>query len=109
MGTWATATRAAIVKTFEAASGDMRGEVEPIFISLRAGGADVLTGDKTIDGTAMHITYTIVDSSLDDHDLVRIFAVAYLDEFTCHYDRGDVATITMRNAASGAERSFSYP
>jgi hypothetical protein len=111
MGTWATAKRAAIVSKFESASGDMRGDVEPVFVMLRRSGADVLKGDKTVDGSTLRVAYTIVDDSLglDDADVARIFAVAYLDELVQHYYQSRTKTIELRNTATGATQSFSYP
>ena len=106
MGTWATAKRSEIDAAFEAASGDMRGDVEPVFLVHRDGGEDAVTGEKTIDRTTMNVDYQILDPALDDDDVARIFAVAYLDVFTDNYYRDKVATIALRNRATGAARTF---
>jgi hypothetical protein len=106
MGTWANAKRSEINKTFEAASGDMRGDVEPVFISRRADGQDVITGEKTMDGAVMTVAYQIVDGTLDDDDVAHIFAIAYLEVLTDGYYDEKVTTIAMRNSATEATRTF---
>ncbi|MCX5748612.1 MAG: hypothetical protein NT062_39695 [Proteobacteria bacterium] len=106
MGKWAKAKRDTIVREFEAASGDMRGEIEPTFITARTTGEDVLAGEITRDGSTMRVAYR---SELDADDVAHVFAVAYLDELTMHHDRGKIATIVLVDQASGAERTIAYP
>jgi hypothetical protein len=59
-------------------------------------------------GSTMTCAYTRDDASLDAEDVTRLFAIAYLEVFTMHHYRKEVATIVLRDAASGATRTLAY-
>jgi hypothetical protein len=109
MGEWANAKRHVIIKTFEAGSGDMQGDVEPIAIWRRDGSASdpVLRLEKTIDGTTMRVRYTVLHGPLDAEDVERLFVMTYLDELTIHYYRGKVERVMFVDEAGG-EREMTY-
>jgi len=109
MGEWANAKRHVIIKTFEAGSGDMQGDVEPIKIWRRDGEpADpVLELKKTLDGTTMRVHYAVKQGPLDAEDVERLFVMTYLDELTIHYYRGKVERIVFVDEAGG-EREMVY-
>lgn len=106
MGEWATAKRAAIVKTFEAGSGDMRGDVEPVFIERRADRSDAITAELTRTGDTMRIAYR---SQLDADDVARVFVIAYLDALTGHHYQRQTRHLVFVDTATGAERTMRYP
>jgi len=111
MGEWAAAKRHIIIKTFEAGSRDMQGDVEPISIWRRDGSASdpILELSKTLDGDTMRVAYTVKHGPLDAADVERIFMMTYLDELTIHYYRGKVARIVFTDTTGQEpERELLY-
>ena len=118
MGKYATAKRKVIIDTFEAASGDMRDKVEPIFISLRSNGNDVLTGDLTTTGELMRVEYKLVGNTLDDDDVLKVFHIAYLDRLTSSFWQAEMIEkkgmfvkleLELTNADTGVTKRMPYP
>ena len=109
MGTWATAKRSSISDTFEAGSGDMQGETEPVFIWRR----DLSPKDAVIRATItrgsgkLHLAYTA--PGLDGDDVERIFHIAYLDVLTGHHDQKATRSIVLLDEATGNQREIRYP
>lgn len=81
---WANERRSLITQTFEASSGDVKNGVEPFFISWSKGGKDALVGEVTTDAGTMKVGYRLVDPTLTDADVPRVFHIAYLDVLTRH-------------------------
>ena len=115
MGELANAKRNAVRQTFEASSGDMKGDAEPIFIERRQDRKDAITGEVRSSGDTLEFRYTVVDPALDDDDVARIFHIAYLDVLTQHhwYNKTGpkVSRVQLRliNTATGATRTVRYP
>ncbi len=115
MGAFATAKRNVVSQTFEASSGDMKGDVEPIFIEHRKERKDVLTGELRQDQGTLELRYTIVDPALDDADVARIFHIAYLDVLTGHHwynkngPKFSRVQLRLVNAKTGATATTPYP
>ena len=109
MGEWASAKRHVIIRTFEAGSSDMQGDVEPIAIWRRDGDPrdPVLELRKTVDGTTMRVQYKVLHGPLDAEDVERLFLMTYLDELTIHYYRGKVERVVFVDEAGG-ERELVY-
>lgn len=102
MGNHQSASRSEIVSGFEAASGDMDGDEEPIFIFTRSDETDVLTGRVLQSERTMILRYHIL-GVMDDADAIRLFEIAYLDRFTDHYYQSRCDTIRYLNADSEFE------
>jgi hypothetical protein len=115
MGTIASAKRSVIDRAFEASSGDMRGNIEPVFISGRPDGKDVATCEVRANGAILEVGFRLLGASLDDADFARVFAIAYLDVFTSHYwhnqTRPKLGATSLRfsNQDSGASWTIPYP
>jgi hypothetical protein len=93
---------------FEASCGDARPDGScPVFVARH--GRDVITAEVTIEGAVLRASYTTTDRTLDDDDVLRIFVLAYLERFTCHFYQPTVNTIELRNSTTGARRTTSYP
>lgn len=115
MGAFAAAKRNVVNQAFEASSGDMRGDVEPIFIEHRKERKDALTGEVRQEQGVLELRYTIVDPALDDADVARIFHIAYLDVLTRHHwynkygPKYSRVQLRLINAATGATATTPYP
>jgi len=115
MGDFASAKRHTIKQAFDAGSGDMRGDVEPVVICSRRSGNDVATCEVTEAGDTLKVSYRLLDPSLDDEDFARIFHIAYLDVFTSHHfynkthGRFAGVRLALSNADSGHATSSQYP
>lgn len=109
MGMFETASRMEIDRTVEAASGDMVGEVEPVFLTRRADARDLVKMNKTMVGEVMRVTYRILEPSIDDADVARLFLVAYLDVFAGNYYRSKASKLVLENEESGQRRESPYP
>ena len=115
MGQLANAKRSAIKSAFEAASGDVKGDVEPVFISARATKKDVLRAEVKPIGDTLDVRYWILDDELDDADVARVVHIAYLDVLTSHYWKNKVGGryarthLRLTNADSGSTTTMRYP
>ena len=115
MGNFASAARYVIDETFEAGSGDVRDDVEPIFIWSRRDRVDVLRGELREDHHTLELRYTILDSSLEDADVLRLFHIAYLDVLTNHHWFNKVhfyasrVRVRLVNAVTGVTATTDYP
>lgn len=109
MGRFASAPFGDIVRDVEAASGDVVDGTEPVFLTSRATGRDFVEMKKTVEDDTMRVRYQIVDPSIDDADVVRMFVVAYLDVFTRHYYQGRVTRLVLVNNESAFTRELDYP
>jgi hypothetical protein len=93
---------------FEASCGDARPDGScPVFIARH--GRDVVTAEVIVDGPLLRASYTTTDRTLDDDDILRVFVLAYLERFTCHFYQATVKTIELHNSTTGAMRSTTYP
>jgi len=115
MGAFAFAKRHAIKQAFDAGSGDMQGNVEPVVICSRRSGNDVATCEVLEAGDTLDVTYRLLDTALDDEDFARIFHIAYLDVLTSHYfynkTHGHFADVHLKlsNSDSGVVTESQYP
>jgi hypothetical protein len=100
--------RRLLLHEFEASCGDVRpdGSV-PVVIAHH--GRDVITMDTAVAGAHMRASYASTDPSFDIDDVLRLFVIAYLERFTCHFYQGTVETIELRDSAGGATRTTRYP
>jgi hypothetical protein len=109
MGEISKLGRRLLTHRFEAACGDVADDGStPFFIFRKDGGKDVVHGTVSVAGATMTGTYTRDDVALDSEDVARLFAIVYLEVFTMHHHRKDVATITLRDDQSGAMRTLRY-
>ena len=100
--------RKLLLHEFEASCGDAGPDGScPVFIARH--GRDVVTAEVVIDGPVLRASYTTTDRTLDDDDMLRIFVIAYLERFACHFYQPTVKTIELRNSTTGAIRTTSYP
>jgi len=115
MGDIASAKRHTIKQAFDAGSGDVRGDVEPVVICSRRSGNDVASCEVSEAGDTLEVTYRLLDPGLDDEDFARIFHIAYLDVFTSHYfykkTHGHFAVVRLKlsNGDSGFVTTSQYP
>jgi len=109
MGTWATAKRSLIESTFEAGSGDMQGETEPVFIWRRDGSPKDAIITATIARGAGKLNFSYSAQGLDGDDVERIFHIAYLDVLTGHHDQKATRSIVLVDEATGNQREIRYP
>ena len=115
MGAFADAKRNVINQTFEASGGDKKGDAEPIFIEHRKERKDVVTGELRQDQDTLELRFAIVDPSLDDADVARIFHIAYLDVLTMHHwyntNQSKFSRVQLRliNTKTGATSTTPYP
>jgi hypothetical protein len=108
-GRFANAPRADIAREVEASSGDMEGDTEPVFLESRSTGRDLVEMRKTVERGTMRVRYRIVDPSINDADVLRMFAVAYLEGFAKQHYRGRVAKLVLSNDDSGLTQELDYP
>jgi len=102
--------RILLAEDFEAASGDMDGEVEPTFLARRSTGEDVVRAWLTQRDRLLQCEYEIVDQTLTDADVRWLFAVCYLKVLTNDYLAGDVDTIRFVPRAQPTEHhDIPYP
>ncbi len=115
MGAFAAAKRNVIRETFEASSGDMKGDVEPIFIERRKDRQNVVTGELRQDQGTLELRYTVLDPSLDPDDVARVFHIAYLDGLTGHHwynkngPKFSRLQLRLIDAVTGATATVAYP
>jgi hypothetical protein len=115
MGAFAGAKRNVVNQTFEASSGDMKGDAEPVFIERRDTRKDVLTGEVRREGDTIEFRYAVQDPTLDDADVARIFHIAYLDVLTRHHWYNTTGPKVSRthlrlvNSTTGATTRTPYP
>lgn len=83
---------------FEAASGDMEGDVEPAFVSRRANGEDVLRLWLVRDGRTLLCRYEILDTDLSDQDARGLFVACYLKALTGDAYADDIDVVRFSRA-----------
>lgn len=115
MNKFVGAKRAEIKAAFEAGSGDMQGDVEPVFIEALASKTDAVKGELREQGNTLEFRYEIVDSGLNDEEVMRIFHIAYLDVLTMHYWYNETAAshaslyLRLINRSTGETSTCPYP
>ncbi len=109
MGNFKNEKRRIILEQFEAMSGDMIGEIEPVFIERKSTKTDAITAEQTFADRVMTFRYKILDATLDDEDVPRIFHIAYLDHFTMNYYQEKVKTVRYVNADTSVTTESYYP
>jgi hypothetical protein len=91
---------------FEAASGDVIDDVEPVFISKRATGEDVVRFDVTVDDRTLTAeAHPIHD--VDIEELMILFCETYLRTLTDDYYADKIDRVIL--AVGETEREFDYP
>ena len=105
----AMSTSALLHAMFEAAAGDRAGDVEPVFISLRDTGADIVLVNVRVADRAMTATYDVLDPKLDHDDVTVLFCETYLRRLMGDALRADVDTITLRARDCEPQAAFAYP
>jgi hypothetical protein len=95
---------------FEAASGDMRGDVEPVFISRRATGGDVVRFAVVKDGRTLRCGYDVLDEMLSEHDARWLFIASYLKTLTGDHYADQVDIVSFHPLARPSDRvEIPYP
>lgn len=99
-----------IDRDYEAASGDLLpGDVEPIYISRRATGEDVIVLHGHVEARVLvcRVHQSAPEFTLDD--IVGLFVRTYLGTLTGGSLRGDFDRVEVRGGPLGATAVFEFP
>lgn len=99
-----------IDRDWEAASGDgLDNGAEPVFISRRETGRDVITIHLRHEGRILTGTIVAIEEELSLDDIVALFARTYLGTLTMDFYRGQVDEVVLIDSRGGPGARFAYP
>lgn len=99
-----------IDRDHEAASGDLLDDgAEPVFVSQRATGEDVLVLHARMEGRRLVCDVRHVAEGLELDDVVALFVRTYLGTLTGGSLRKDVDEVVLRGGPGGRDAVFPFP